>query len=224
MPRRIWQLYSRIAAKWDHQVRPDPGWLRSYAAEVKCPGCYMPRSEWHEQPNPIDVVLEQPPVQGATLASVDSFPVLIRTDLLEALRPHMRGFVIGRCTKRSPNGTEPTEYATLYTPRSAQLEAHRGPHCRHEQCAGCGRVWNNVFWAKGGILARNLDDRVVYQDVLGWIYVDAELAGDLRLREVFPDLRYYKKYPVIAEPLDGQVLPGDSGWNGVLRPSTSAAD
>jgi hypothetical protein len=44
----------------------------------------------------------------------------------------------------------------------------------------------------GSVLDRSLDDRLVYRDYLGDLFVDADLAENLRLLERFPDLRFYK--------------------------------
>ena len=69
-------------------------------------------------------------------------------------------------------------------------------------------------------MKRYLDDRLVYLDGHGALYVDDALAKSLRLRERFPDLRLYR-FDVIPEPLDGDVMPGDPGWDGVFREQRS---
>jgi len=85
-------------------------------------------------------------------------------------------------------------------------------------CSGCGRIKNMMAWARGAIVEISLDHRRVYQDLSGWVYIDPILAKDLDLKSRFPDLKLIR-YDVIPEPLDGDVLPGDPGWDGVFRPN-----
>jgi hypothetical protein len=142
---------------------------------------------------------------------------LIHERLYDALKSHWGGELVGRCYVELPGRTpQETEYLSVYTPPALTLEAHRGKYCRHNRCKGCGTIGNKVFWASGAVLRRYLDSRGVYQDVYGGIYVRRVLAESLELERRFPDLKLYK-VPIIDEPLDGDVLPGDPAWNGRFK-------
>ena len=68
------------------------------------------------------------------------------------------------------------------------------------------------------ILERDLDARWLYLDAYGSLFADARLIAEENIKERFPNpkLRMYP-VPVVPEPLDGEVLPGDPGWDGVFK-------
>jgi hypothetical protein len=58
--------------------------------------------------------------------------------------------------------------------------------------------------------------RAIVLGALRNIFVTDTLIADLDLKQRFPDLRL-EECPVVDEPLDGETLPGDPEWDGVLR-------
>jgi len=190
-----------------------PASLSHYERTLKCRVCFSPGPKWMKDPTPVDCELIKRP--KGILSSADSFPRLIRSDFLDVLQPHIPDAMIGECrVHKEPN---PSGYFTVCFDPGGDLETHRGPNCRHETCAGCGRIRNAVGWAQGLVLSRCLDERLVYHDVSDAICMDSGLVEYLRLAERFPDL-HFNPVRVAAEPLDGDVLPGDPTWDGVFRP------
>ncbi len=75
---------------------------------------------------------------------------------------------------------------------------------------------NRVGWAEGAILRRYLSDALVYQSTSGGLYIESKLATQLKLRKKYPDLLLYPM-KMLDDPLDGDTLPGDPGWDGTFR-------
>lgn len=211
-PECMYELFSRK----DSVVRYAPQWEEWYNRTLKCSVCGWPDPKKYTKPKGVDVVVRQMPRGSA--ASADAFPKLLTQDLYDLLAPYCKHLFAGRCYFQRKPGDEPVEtpYVTVYTPREHVLEAHRGKYCRHHRCKGCGKISNAVFWASGAVVRRDLDERGVYQDVFGNVYVRSLLAETLKLERKFPDLKLYR-VSIFDEPHDGDVLPGDPGWTGVLK-------
>lgn len=185
-----------------------------YSSQIECPRCVGPRAAWHEQPTPIDVEVVQEP--SCAISGVAAKCEVVRDDLLSVLAPYLRRVHVGRCTMRSVRSSH--QWHTLCATRYDCLEAHRGRLCRHEMCPECQGIRNCTYSVSGGILSKDLDDRLVYLDSRNHILVESTLAKRLQLKERFPGLRYCWRYPVIEVPLDNEVLPGDAEWDGQIKP------
>ena len=185
-------------------------------ARIKCSYCYHPGMQWINRPCPIDVVITSAP--AGCEASV-TFPSLIRNDLWEVLAGVHSDARIGSCRVVDRAGcTQATGYVAICVPQARVIDPYRGPHCRHEVCPGsCQQIRRSIWSAKGAIVERDLDDRLVYQDAYASIFIDGELVKSLNLKSRFPDL-VLTKFPIVPKPLDGETLAGDPGWDGVFRP------
>lgn len=208
--RTMFELYSRR----DVVVDRTPASQAEYRA-ISCTHCMHPGPGWSRSPHPIDVVVTSEP-RGCH-ASV-TFPNLLREDLWALLAEHHPDALVGSCRLALPDGTtQETGYVTVCVPEQRELRAYRGPYCRHTRCSGtCGKIGRRVFWAKGAIVERYLDERLIYQDEFADLFIDGRLAKALDLKARFPDL-VLSRVPVVPEPLDGDTLPGDPGWDGVFR-------
>ena len=102
---------------------------------------------------------------------------------------------------------------TLWVPDSECVETNRGKYSRHHVCDGCGRV---LGAGDEGLLRRDLRDRKLVTDITGSIIIERELWLSLESRRILRDLRA-SPMPVFESPVDDWVLPGDPGWDGVLR-------
>jgi hypothetical protein len=142
---------------------------------------------------------------------------VFRADLLDLLSPYHVDGIRGDCFVGEPDASLPiSSHETCYVTRDRELLVSRGKNCRHRQCRYCKRFLNRIGWAKDAVVDRYLDDRLVYQDDTGWMYVEEGLVAKLKLPERFKDLKL-KRVRVVPEPLDGDVLPGDPGWTGRFK-------
>lgn len=208
-------LYSKLSKVVPYTDRG----LEEYTQRFKCSQCFWPNKAWMAKPTPIDVEVYRRPKGCCDVA--DANPRLLCRSLYELLRPHLRNILVGKCFVANPSTpVQDSGYVTICSPPIRCIEAHRGLNCRHVQCSDCGRFFNRVGWADGGIVRSELDDRRVYQSHEGRVFVDDALVEELSLREKFPDLRLYR-YDILDKPLDGDTLRGDPGWTGVFveRPS-----
>lgn len=181
---------------------------------VGCAQCEVPNYKWDRHPSPIDISVTSNPV-GCT-ATVAYGPKISASRLVQMLRPFMAEVQVGKVyVESTPKSRVLSDYVTCIVTRKNRLEAFRGRYCRHGQCKMCGLFINKVGWASGAIVARYLDDRRVYTDDSDNMYIDPLLADELHLSDHFPDLRFYR-VDIIPEPLDGDILPGDPGWNGTF--------
>lgn len=188
----------------------DDAWDERHRTQHLCQGC----NRWRvDVPfRPVDVVLRKAP--RAVLATTGLFQVAERP-LAEILRQYGRGVVLGEVLVGRDENLLPG-YRTVSVPREAWLEDDRGRYSRHRQCRKCGMVLNLACgWAHPVIVERYLDTHLAYLNMAGAPYVDERLIDLESLRERFPTLRFYP-VPVVPEPLDGEVLPGDPGWTGTL--------
>ncbi len=208
----MYELFSRK----DSVVEHAPEWKAWYIRTIKCSICGWPDPKKFTRPTGVDVVVRRMPSGSVALAG--GFPRLMIQELHDLLAPYCRHVFVGRCYVQTKPEDDPIEspYVTLYTPPGYALEAHRGKYCRHRTCKGCGMILNQVFWASGAVLRRDLNERGVYQDVLGRVYIRSLLAESLKLQRKFPDLKLYR-VSIFDEPHDGDTLPGDPGWTGKLK-------
>lgn len=216
--RRFFEVDSRINASWDtcKELQQTPDSQRRYEAEIGCPQCHMPRAEWDAEPFPIDMDVTSKP-QGC-VDNVPGYPRLFHEELFNILKPYLRGNTVGTVRAVNEYGElRVVPYVTSFAPRKLLLETERGRYCRHFRCRICGWFGQRIGWASGGIVERYLDDRLVYHNTDGDLFVDELVIEKLDLRRRIPDIKLYR-YDVIPEPLDGDILPGDPGWTGEFHP------
>jgi hypothetical protein len=136
--------------------------------------------------------------------------------LYELLADHLRRYVAGKVTVVSATGRRtPTHYRTYYARKPDLLETDRGPECRHSYCRHCDRFYRRDWQAKPATLERYLDDRMVYLNAYGDVFLDQRLIDSIGKEEFPADIRF-KNLPVLLEPADGQIMPGDAGWKGTF--------
>jgi hypothetical protein len=206
----IYSKYSRF--RYDDSFQVTPEWREWYEANVKCPGCNWPERSWQERPQPLNVDLTGS-FSGCATQAIGATG-LVREDLRAALATHTpRSVVWGQCYGSGPGGRRKLPFYTAQIPRAEGINPYRGPVSSAHLCTSCGRIGS---FGKNAIVARDLRDRRIVLSDFGSLYIEKALATELKLRERFEDLRLYK-VPVVPEPLDGWVLPGDPGWNGTLR-------
>jgi len=209
--RRLWHVYSRTY----ESAQEHSDWWARYQRDVKCAACAYPGPQWRISPSPIAVAINRWPA-GSITGGTKSLLHFLDERLAGLLRPFApdvlddKAYYVGTAT------TSWQPYRCWVTPPSRTVDPFRGIRCCHIPCRGCGRFMSgsHADWA---IVATSLDSRLVYQSDEGTCFVDDELVHKLSLRTTFPDLKFVR-IPIIPEPLDGDVLPGDRGWTGVFHP------
>jgi hypothetical protein len=210
MKRTICALYAQ--SRLHDFYHPDESWEEEWFEHGRCPGCTRPPRSWNEHPYPLDIVLQRIPTTVLTWLSF----TIIREDLLAVILPLWKHVVIGDVYIKKGTVLTPTRYHTAATPLPHVLEVNRNKMGKHKMCQACGAVSNHTFSMMGGILEKDLDDRMLYQCNDNQIYIDIVLYNKLRLGEKFGQLRLERKYPILKEPRDGETLPGDPGWTGKI--------
>jgi hypothetical protein len=216
------RCFYRLNDRRDGIFKLTPASRAEVMAHHQCPGtkdwaCPYLSPHWHEQPAPIHVIVNSLPSKLVSMTDVIIDLTILHKDVLEVLAQHCQGICCGNVILDSKT-TEPqtTHFVTVAMPKRYRIQSDRGRNCRHKYFACCGVFSNHIGWAKGAIVERTLDDRQVYVDQDGWILVADKLVEDLALKERFPSL-WLEPIPVVPEPLDGESLPGDPDWDGVLR-------
>lgn len=187
--------------------------------QYACAGCRQQLSTmWHRCPKPVNVVVST--TSSAWVEGIGGlFLTALDAGLAELLRPHFRGIVTGHVFLDPGDGSlQPTRFVTAAAPANQRVQSDRGRYCRHMVYGCCGVYANKIGWAGGAIVERTLDDRLVSVDQDGNILIADELVKALDLRKRFPKLWLYR-VDVVPEPLDGEILPGDSDWDGSFRPA-----
>lgn len=208
-------FYMRIA-DLDDAVNEDPQWLAHYIKNIKCPACERYNIDWQTNPYPINVVLTRAPRMCYDMAW-KSWVFCVRKDLYDVLKPHLAGMLIGAVAVAGTSSTpQTTDFVSLVVPPSMQIRVHRGAGGLQSQCPACGTI-SSRWGSHEGIAARYLDHRHLYGNENNQFYVDDVIRRALKADRRFKDLRF-NRHKVIPEPLDGDVLPGDPGWDGTFRP------
>lgn len=203
--RRVFRLNSRP----NEPVEAHCAWEDRHIASTRCPGCRRWRLDVPEEAIHAELT-EQP---RSIITTTGLFGV-VWVELIELLRPHGDGLLIG--SVRLAGSNEPlSRWATIHGTVRRILEIDRGRYSRHEQCRVCGSIDRRNWWAHPVIVERDLDDRWFYLSRYDDFIVDERLIVQERLKERFPTLRCYP-IPIVPEPLDGEVLPGDPGWTGTF--------
>lgn len=189
-------------------------WLAEYLCNIRCPRCSLFNRAWRDSPSPIDVHLETDPSDVMSYPA-EVFITIIRSDLFETIRPYAGGVLTGNVFVRDDNRLRKCDYVSLAAPPALQIDVHRGPMGQHEMCSGCGEISTRFF--SDGIVYRYIDNRHFYLSYENSFYVTDFLRNKIRDAFGWADLRFVRT-KVIDAPLDGDVLPGDPGWDGTFRP------
>lgn len=190
-------------------------WLVS---AVKCPSCYMCSREWSDSRKPINVTAVKAPTACTLLLGVDIR--VWRAELVEILRPHLSKMdaVVGRCESlqsRDRSGKN-AEYFTIYCPVERVTDMSRGKFCRHKRCPDCGRFYNKVLWARGGVLKDEVEGRHLIMSCTDEVYVSDWLRKRIAEMCSLKDVRF-EPVRLLKKALDGDTIPGDVGWGGKFR-------
>ncbi len=182
-------------------------WVRT---GPRCKDCAAPSPMWDYRP--FEWTMCDQPV--GSLQYCEGFNVL-HDDLLRALKPFLEHVHYAPVFWQNGSQRLQQPYTLFYVHRDWIFEAYRGKWSRHTPCRVCG-----VFKTKNAayhpvIAARYLDHRRVYVDDVQQLFIDKALVKELDMKKRFPDLRFHN-VPIVPEPLDGDVMPGDPGWNGTF--------
>lgn len=187
----------------------EPAWEDRHILETRCPLC---RSWREDAPHaPINAVLTARP---RWLMSTTGLFKVVSRDLAATIVPYGRGIVLGT-TRLAKNGELLEDLVTMYGTPEDELEVDRGRYSRHDQRRACKHIKRRNGWAHYVIVNKYLDERWLYLNRYDELFVDGRLIERENLRERFPKLRCYP-IPIVPEPLDGEILPGDPGWTGTL--------
>lgn len=179
---------------------PDEAWADRN--EVLCPTCKSVRRSRY--PTPCDVVLSEPPEDQA-MALVESTRVTIfRKDLLDLLRPHLSLYTFGVCLLS--DGSLIDAYATCY--RRDYIILRGGRYSSYAICPACGALFSNLGNGPEYVLASQLREGLIQQDVYCRLYLSEDLAAMIDI-DPWVDL-CLTAIPVRDEPMDGKTLPGDA--------------
>jgi len=173
-------LYRLIARDPRRHVLADQSWARSALGSAFCPKCHrVLRSRF---PDPVDVVLRYIPRRLSIGIVSDPYIGIMHERMKECLQEWLYGFTFGRCFQ--PGGTHRNEYCVFYCRES--IVANGGPGSRDDVCLVCGSVW--ILWdGPGHILRSQLDERHLYQDALGKMYVSPIVYSRIDWTN-FPDI------------------------------------
>ena len=197
-----------LDSKPDCPAETDQAWEDAHKAATRCPGCNRWRADVPLEP--VHVRLAKVP--RTLIATTGLFQVVARP-LVEVLRPYLQDAVIGSVEVVGKGRLE--DWQTVKGAHGRVLEIDRGRYSRHRQCHRCGDIVSRNGWSHPVIVERTLDERWLYLGRSDQIVVDGRLLETEGLLERFKPLRAYT-VPVVPEPLDGEVLPGDAGWTGTL--------
>lgn len=217
------QIYSEYDKfKYNVSFGVTPTWSAWYRSEVKCPleTCPFPKREWSEAPRPLEPELTGWFPGCTTLP--DLCPVgVVREDLRAIVEPYAEDIVWGRCEVVSRPMAGQLAFYTVQVARGKMVFTRRGKGNYHRQCPGCARIGSPNFAARQGLVIYQVAGRPLVCDSHGDLYIEESLAKSLKLRDRIEDLRLFK-IPLLEEPEDGWVLPGDPGWTGTLVPPAQA--
>ena len=208
----------RIDRSENNWCRPDPERNEEIIRQYLCSGCRAWRAEVPYQPVHAKVQVE--PTQLMELVGVQ---LIMWRALAQQLAPYGRGIHLGG-VKVSGRSESLAEWVTIIAEEEELINWYRGAESRHQQCSDCGRIKNAIGWASMAVLSRSLDGRGFYLGGLANTtpIIDDRLIDPRQLCTKFSLLKA-KRVRVIHEPLDGETLPGDPGWDGALirNPSKS---
>lgn len=175
-----------------------------------CPACHCIRDGVY--PKPIEAR-----VRGRGRAAFTYAPGIgtgiFRTDLLDVLRPALRGAVLGPV--RTVGGERVDLLVTCYVPPEHRLFVRSvGGRTRYGPCKTCGRFLR-LDWTGGSdfVIERDLAGADVRQDDGGFLYVSEHLAAGIDWTP-WPDIRF-EPIDVLVWPPDRKRLPWDPEWDDI---------
>lgn len=189
----------------------DPEWEASHDASLRCPGCNSFLDDGYSKPINAIAVTSMP----AVMATTGSFGIMHRR-LWGIIEPFAKYLVAGTVRLGSKSVPE-RDYVTLYGVQRYCIQDQRGRYSRHRQCDLCERFVSCNGWAHPVVLRRTLGDGDIFHGDAIHIYVTNQFVTMSQLRIHFPKLKLCP-VPVVDEPADGQVFPGESGWTGSFKP------
>lgn len=181
---------------------PDISWLRQAIGNVLCDECHSIRRNLY--PRTVNVTLASVPSRGFTAGFVVRTGIgIYRVDLIEHLQQYMGNYVLGTC--HLSNGNIVKDYVTAY---ANSVIVIRGGSATYRICGKCGTVDTRLNRSMAYVLRRNIvDEMKVYQDHIGTLYVDDQLAMNTYW-SCWSDL-CINAIPIRDTELDETVLPGD---------------
>jgi len=182
-------------------VLADSDWGEAARGAELCRTCKtIDRSRY---PHAVEIVVRAIP-RGLHFGAVAQTGVhIFHRRFIDEIRPYLDGYVTGEC--RDAGGL--TDFVTCYARNYLVLRG--GANTTYPMCSLCG----SVFWYLGRkpyVLARDLTNQRVYQDVQCFMILDEEVVRAV-------DWKQYRDHMLIPvgvreTPLDGRRLPGDPDW------------
>jgi hypothetical protein len=207
--RKLFQMFCNV----DRLISSPAWWELEYFETIKCQECLEPKLHYHEA---IPQYVSQKLAWTIELM-MNTSPNIMRNELRESLSPHLPHTLWGPVYfSTRPDQRVELPYSSWWTPPQYCIVENRNLLACHRLCA-CGSIVDTNVNAKEAILRRYVDDRLLYTDTSNLFIIDDVLVRSLDLRTKFPDLKFVR-LPIIDKPLDGQILPGDPGWNGTITP------
>lgn len=198
----------------DRPIYSPDWWEQEYFRTIKCDRCLGPKLGYAD-PIPQYVTKR---LKWSIELIFNTCPDVMKTELQAVLSAYLPQALWGPVySERRPGERKKlTDYVSWWVPYEHCIVTNRNLLARHEMCS-CGCVLKCNVNAKPALLRRYLDDRLLYSGTMHELIIDEVLVRQLDLRARFPDLTF-DRLPIIEKPLDGQILPGDPGWNGTLVP------
>jgi len=213
----VYSTYHRWSAIDDGDVDVTDAWRRWYEVHLKCRGCFRPKRAWQVSPKPIPVECVGRNFRGLSFRPLGFPSDFWRLEFLDSISRYLpSNMVLSPCNARGEYAEAARKYAAIHLPSSEYASKHRGAGNGHMICDGCGFM-ACPSWGDEGFVKHEVCDRPIVFDDFSGMYIIRPLALELKIGERFPDYRGHK-VPVLDEAKDGYVLPGDPGWDGVLRP------
>ena len=182
-------------------------------------GCGRGRKELQIAPIPLE-----PTVSGNERGFhfVLDCPVvhLFRDDAREFFAPYLPSSGVWGRVWRDKNGERvPTSFSTFQIPWTEAVDVNRGKTpFSPKLCPACGRAEGITNQSRHmGILRWQLRDRPVVIDEKSNVCVHPDFYHDMKLKELFPDIKIVHKVKIYERDPHGWVLPGDPDWDGVFR-------
>lgn len=207
--RCVYQMFCNV----DRLIPSPDWWEQEYFRSFKCDICLGPKKGNAEQlPQYVSKKLKWP-----IELMLNTSPNCMSNELRRLLEPYLPHTLWGPVYfSTRPDQKLELPYSSWWTPQGHCIIGNRNLLARHEMCV-CGSILNANVNAKEAVLRRYLDERLLYTDQSNLFIIDEELVRTLDLRVRFPNLEFWR-LPIIDKPLDGQILPGDPGWNGTITP------
>lgn len=194
---------------------PDPvhatsAWRRKACRDILCPECH--RVNQNQFPCPCDIILLDHPGHringGVWFTGVEIFHV----KFIGQISKYLTDFSLGKCL--TPEGNVIDEYVTCYGKDCFVVRGDK--KSQYSICSTCNIISCADRNGPRYVLRSYLKDSYIYQCSSGNMFLAEELASHLDFSP-WPDAELIP-IEVRDEPIDGQVLPIDSGYE---KPSSS---